>query len=133
MKKSILVYRFEQPTHGLWYNKKAKFEPFIVNLKDSVAKDIPMDFCERYKADGKEWLSSAKSREDMHYWFSPADAKYLAKSGFALSQHEVENFQEEQYQVLFTRDSIKKSRKIGIDELWKTTESGLIVPKELDN
>ena len=51
------LYRLEStdPENGLWYNSKGNYCFGIGKLEECKTKDLPMDYDERYWADGRSY------------------------------------------------------------------------------
>lgn len=106
--KEKTIYRYENPTTqvGMWYNANGEFNPFIVNLTDGKAKELPMPYNPLQKKDGKDWYSGVGDLESFVHWFSVQDKKELIEAGYKLYRFVVTEWQELDTEVLFTRESI---------------------------
>lgn len=115
------IYRIENPQskHGMWYNENAELDPIIQTLcPTSKSKDLPMDYNEKHRKDGKVWNSAGRSIEEMNYWFSKEDAINLCNNGFKLFEFVVTEYQELEHEILFTREGVISQKEIHIDLVW---------------
>lgn len=122
-RKTKTVFRIENPhhMHGMWYDRSGKFDPVINRLcPNALAKDFPMSFNFRHFKGNKKWYSSAKSSENMKQWFNRSDAENLLEHGFRMFKFIVSEYQELDYEVLFTREGVVDQQEISIDEIWDT-------------
>lgn len=116
------VYRIENPLHhhGMWYDKRGRFDPIIQRLcPNGIAKDFPMPLnIDLHRKDGLIWNSAGKSIENMNQWFSPEDALRLCNSGFRLYKFEVILYQELPKEILFCRGGIIAQEEIPLEIVW---------------
>jgi hypothetical protein len=61
---------------------------------------------------GKEWFCAFKSIEQMNEWVTPIEIKELLGLGCKVLVLDVTEYQEGEYQIIFTKDSIKNSKDI---------------------
>ena len=116
------VYRVENPIteHGMWYTKNGIYQPIINELcPNGISKDLPMGYNPLHKFDKKDWFSSGKGIENMKGWFSYEDITSLLKNGFQLYEFTVTDYMEQEFEVLFTRESIVDTEIIPVSEIWK--------------
>lgn len=118
------IYRIEneETNYGMWYRIDGTYDPFILTLTDGKSKDIPMDYHKRYSKDGLKWFSGCSNVEDMNRWFSVQDAVELFENGYRLYEFEVNQYVVEEFQVLFTRESITNKKEIPLDTIWNIKE-----------
>lgn len=117
-----IVYRIENPIdmNGMWYNKDGIFMKTIdILCPNGIAKDFPMPLnLELHRKEGKIWNSGGKSIKNMNQWFSAQDAINLFNNGFKLFKFEVNEYQELDIEILFTRQSIIKQEEIPLEMVW---------------
>jgi len=120
------LYRLEYKdgTCGLWYNGEGKwcFEEGIGSLVGCKTKDLPMDYDERYKQDGRDWFSSCSRKEDLLHWYSLRDAEELIKKGFVFTRYLATEYHEYENETVFIKDSSLVREKIDIFELFGKTK-----------
>lgn len=117
------IYRIEHPEHmnGMWYDKFGNPTKTIDTLCPyGQAKDFPMPInLDLHRFDKKVWNSAGKSIENMNMWFDPRDAVNLYQNGFKLFEFEVNEFQELEHEILFTRAGIITQKEIPLETVWK--------------
>lgn len=120
------VYRIENPDtmHGMWYKLDGTWAPVIFNLSEGISKDLPMEYHPRYALRGRKWFFAGKSIENMNQWFSPQDAWELHLMGYKLYRFDVEEFQMEEYQCLFTREGIVTQEQIPLEVVFDLSGFG---------
>lgn len=119
--KTIKVYRVEDPKegHGLWRDFNGDFNPVFNKLTKGKCKDIPMEDSDFYRKDGKMWFSATDTPEKLTAWFSALDVVELEKLGYNVYEFEVEEWRPvNEYEVVFTRESIKWVKAIDPIEIW---------------
>ncbi|WP_163530972.1 hypothetical protein [Halobacillus ihumii] len=116
--KTIYRIENEETMHGMWYRLDGTFDPFINRLTEGISKSLPMEFDERYSKGGRKWFSGCGNRKQMQSWFSTKDALELFKSGYRLFEFKSNQFVEEEFQTIFTREGIIEKREISLDTLW---------------
>jgi hypothetical protein len=117
------LYRLEStdPNNGLWYNNNGEFcfDTGIGSLSDECkTKTLPMDYDERYKADGRDWYSSCSNKEDLLHWYSLEDANELINKGFVLKRYLAVEYTEYPNETVFIKDSCIKEEIIDINKLF---------------
>jgi hypothetical protein len=118
------LYRFEStdPTNGLWYDNKGNFCFYkgIGSLDDSCkTKELPMDYDERYRQDGRMWFSSCTNQEDLTHWFSKEDARKLQEKGFKFYKYLATEYHEYPMETVFIKDTCIDRVEIDINEFFK--------------
>lgn len=120
--KTIYRIENEETEAGMWYRSGAIYDPFIKTLKDGKSADLPMGYHERYSKDGLAWFSGTVNREQMQSWFSVQDAMELHANGYKLFEFVSNQYIEEEYQVIFTREGIITKKEIPLSVLWDMTD-----------
>ena len=100
------------------YRADGTYDPFIKTLPNAKSADLPMEPDERYGQNGKRWYSSAPSIELMNHWFTAEDARNLAAAGYLLFEYEVSEYIIEEFQVIFTRESVVKKTLVPLESVW---------------
>lgn len=120
MTDTLVVYRIENSAsqHGMWYRADGSYDPFIKTIPNAKSADLPMEPHERYGQRGRRWYSAAASIELMHYWFTKEDAQALAAAGYEVFEFEVSEYIVEEFQVIFTRESIIRQTLIPLEDVW---------------
>ena len=118
------LYRleFKDNSCGLWYNGQGEwcFENGIGSLDDSCkTKNLPMDYDERYKQDGRNWFSSCSKKEDLLHWYSKEDAKTLLNKGFVFTRYLATEYHEYDQQTVFIKETALYREEINFLELMK--------------
>jgi len=119
--KTIKVYRVEDPKegHGLWRDFDGSFNPVFNKLTKGKCKDMPMEDSDFYREDGKMWFSATDTPEKLTAWFSALDVVELEKLGYNVYEFEVEEWRSvNEYEVVFTRESIRWVKAIDPVEIW---------------
>lgn len=104
------LYRLEYKnnTCGLWYNGNGEwcFQNGIGALDDKCkTKNLPMDYDERYKKDGRDWFSSCSHKEDLLHWYSKEDAKQLLDNGFVFTRYLATEYTEYELETVFIKET----------------------------
>lgn len=60
----------------------------------------------------KEWFCAYKSVEQMQLWLRSEEIKFFIGMGFRFLLLEVEEYQEGEYQIIYTKESIKECKDI---------------------
>lgn len=103
---------------GMWYDKDGNPSNYT-HSADGISKDLPMGKDdEHYRRYGKEWYCSCSQKEKMFHWFNLADVHQLYKDGYRFYELDVNEFIEEEYQTLYTRESIVAQKEIPFSEIW---------------
>jgi hypothetical protein len=121
MEIALTIFRIEHEVtkDGMWYNNNGIFTNKIqIICPDAIAKDLPMEFSEIYKAHNTIWQSAGKSIENMNEWFSKQDAINLYNAGLKLYELDVQNYIELEKEILFDRNSIINKKEISINKIW---------------
>lgn len=115
------IFRIEnqETMHGMWYNEKGEYDPFIFNLTEGISADLPMGYHERYGQDAARWFSGCVDFEQMKHWFSERDIRELDAAGYHLYKFEAKQFQHEEFQTIFTREGIVQQTLLPMDDLLK--------------
>ena len=119
--KAKWLYRLESktPDNGLWYDNSGNY---VWGCKDCSgdAKNLPMDYDERYHVDGKNWFSSCSSKDDLLHWYSLEDANYLINKGFVFTRYLATDYIEyPTMETVFLKETALKREEIDINELFK--------------
>lgn len=114
------LYRLESisPDNGLWYNTNGDY---VWGCKDcsGEAKNLPMDYDERYHVDGKNWFSSCSTKEDLLHWYSLEDANYLIDHGFVFTRYLAQDYIEyPTKETVFLKETALAREEIDINELF---------------
>lgn len=115
------IYRIENPISesGMWYDKHGNFNPVINQIcPKGICRYMPMDYNPEHKKDGKDWYSAGKSIENMQDWFSAEDACLLIKNGYGLYELTITEYQENELEILFTKESVINVKNIPISDIW---------------
>lgn len=108
----------EETMVGMWYDKNGVPTNYIHSI-DGISKDLPMDKdVEHYRQQGKEWYSGCSRKEDMFHWFSKDDITALNQDGYKLYEFEADEFIEEEFQTIFTRESMHDKKVIPYTDIW---------------
>lgn len=103
--------------HGMWYTNDGELNPYIDNLTEGISAHLPMDHHERYGQDNKRWYSGCQDLEQLKHWFSHRDILELNEAGYKLYEFHATQYQNEQYQTIFTRESIITQTEINLQTL----------------
>ena len=104
------VYRVEDSVsqHGLWRNFDGTVNPVFSKLTVGKCKDMPMGDDDFYRMNGKQWFSATDEPSKLTAWFDVLDVVEMEKLGYRVYEFDVEFYKTvSQYEVVFTRDSIK--------------------------
>lgn len=105
--------------HGMWYNQHGEYDPFIKTLSEGISADLPMGHHDRYGQNNKRWFSGCKDFELLKHWFSARDIQELHEAGYQLFKFQSSEFQNEEFQTIFTRSGVVSQTVININELLK--------------
>lgn len=113
------IFRIEnqETMHGMWYNQKGELDPFIKTLTEGISADLPMEPHERYGQNNKRWFSGCKDFELLKHWFSRRDILELNDAGYRLYKFESQEFQNEEFQTIFTREGVLSQTEVDITTL----------------
>ena len=83
------LYRIEHGATGnsMWYNKDGTMNNIIFGLTEGNAKKTPMPYNPIHYKDGRTWISTCDSLEQLKLWFSPKDRRELLALGFILCKN----------------------------------------------
>lgn len=109
----------ETPENGLWYNASGEYCFGIGKLDGCKTKDLPMDYDERYRKDGKHWFSSCSNVEGLSHWYSLDDAKQLMDNGFVFTRYFAKEYVEYENQTCFLKETALVREVISFSELEK--------------
>jgi hypothetical protein len=117
------LYRLEYKdnTNGLWYNGNGNwcFEKGIGSIEGCKTKNLPMDYDERYKQDGRDWFSSCSKKEDLLHWYSLEDAKKLLENGFVFTRYLATEYHEYDLETVFIKETSIDREVLDIFDLFK--------------
>jgi len=101
------LYRLEStdPDNGLWYDSHGRWCWGIDALPDCETKNLPMDYDERYRKDGRMWFSSCSNAEDLSHWFSYEDALALMGMGFEFARYLATEYVEYPFETCFIKET----------------------------
>lgn len=119
-KKPKWLYRLESrsPDNGLWYNAKGVPAWGIGQLPNCKTKDIPMEYDERYRKDGRAWFSSCSDKKDLSHWYSLQDALDLIENGFVFTKYLATEYVEYDNETTFIKESCLAREEIDISDIW---------------
>ena len=118
----FLAYRIENQTakHGIWRNFDGTWNPIFSKLSDGQCKSLPMEDSDLYRVNGKQWFSSAPSKETLKHWFSKQDAIELIDLGYRVYEFELRDAKKvNDFEFIFTRDNIISQREIDYREVYR--------------
>ena len=120
MKEPKWLYRLESrsPDNGLWYDSNGELVWGIGKLPECKSKDLPMDYDERYRQEGKRWFSSCSRKEDLMHWYSVKDAVDLIANGFVFTRYLATEYVEYELETVFLKESCLKREEIDIESLF---------------
>ena len=115
------LYRLESrtPENGLWYNATGDLVWGIGKLPECKTKDLPMDYDERYRKDGKPWFSSCSRKEDLTHWYSLRDALDLIENGFVFTRYLATEYVEYPLETTFIKETCLAREEINIEDLFE--------------
>ena len=101
------LYRLESitPDNGLWYDSDGNYVWGCRDIEGD-SKNLPMGYDERYHVDGKNWFSSCSRAQDLAYWYSLEDAKYLMEHGFAFTEYLAQDYIEYPLETVFLKETV---------------------------
>lgn len=114
------LYRLESTDskQGLWYNSSGEFVLTLAEVPGCETKDMPMDFDDRYKQDGKNWFSSCSNIKDLTHWYSIEDARFLMDKGFRFSKYLAKDYIEYEKETIFLKETCLNRITLSIDEVF---------------
>jgi len=117
----VKVYRVEDQAgkHGLWRDFDGTVNPLFNKLTVGKCKDMPMPDSDFYRANGKQWFSATDTPEKLLAWFDVLDIIESEKLGYHVYEFDVAGVRKvSDYEVVFTRDSIRECRAIDPQTIW---------------
>ena len=124
------VYRVENPEeeHGLWRNFDGSSCDIFEKLKVGKCRNMPMPDNDFYREGGKQWFSATDTPDKLSAWFDVLDIVQMRSLGYKVYEFEVSNVRTvSEYEVVFTRDSIKSVIAIDPADIWQGFDYFLIV------
>lgn len=114
------LYRLESvtPENGLWYNSDGEMVWGIGSLPNCETKNLPMDYDERYKQNGRDWHSSCSRKEDLLHWYSLENALDLIANGFVFTRYLATEYVEYPLETVFIKETCLKREEINIEDLF---------------
>lgn len=114
------IWRIENPTTGtgMWYNDKGEFAPVITKLTEGISAHLPMENNPVHRLHGKHWHSGVVSYESLKNWFSKRDTEELISMGYVLYEIVTEEYNELEFEILFTKEGIVSQREINLLEVF---------------
>lgn len=124
------VYRVENPVeeHGLWRNFDGSPCDVFDKLTQGKSRTLPMPDNDFYREGGKQWFSATDTPDKLTAWFDVLDIVQMRSLGYKVYEFEVSNVRTvNEYEVVFTRDSIKSVIAIDPADIWQGFDYFLIV------
>lgn len=124
------VYRVEnsKEEHGLWRNFDGSPCNVFEKLQVGKCREMPMPDNDFYREGGKQWFSATDSPDKLTAWFDVLDIVQMRRIGYRIYEFEVSNVRTvSEYEVVFTRDSIKSVVAIDPAEIWSDFDEILII------
>lgn len=114
------VYRLEStdPQHGLWYREDGSWVWDLGKMPNCETKNLPMDYDERYRNDGRHWFSSCSNLEDLSHWYSLEDAIELISKGYRFSKYLATEYVEYPLETTFIKETCIERKTISIEAIW---------------
>lgn len=121
----MILYRIQHKDNAgsMWYNPDGSPNRIVDTLSDKRLASLPMEYDERYRKDGRIWQCAANSLDNLAYWFSPQDRVDLKNKGFVLAVFNAEEYEVEEHQTIFTRNSITEIKIYDNYDLLETVKS----------
>lgn len=120
------LYRleFKDDSNGLWYNGNGKwcFNEGIGAIDGCKTRELPMEYDERYKQDGRDWFSSCSKKEDLLHWYSLEDAKKLLANGFVFTRYLAMEYHEYDLETVFIKKTSICREELDIFELFNNSK-----------
>lgn len=119
------VYRVEDPVgqHGIWRDFDGNLNPVFNKLSHGKCRDMPMEDSDFYREEGKRWFSATDTPEKLREWFSGQDVKEMLELGYHVIEFEVTELRPvSEYEVVFTRESIRGTRLMKPEDIWPGLE-----------
>lgn len=124
------VYRVENPVeeHGLWRNFDGSPCDVFDKLTQGKSRTLPMPDNDFYREGGKQWFSATDTPDKLIAWFDVLDIVQMRSLGYKVYEFEVSNVRTvNEYEVVFTRDSIESVIAIDPADIWQGFDYFLIV------
>ncbi len=124
------VYRVENPVeeHGLWRNFDGSPCDVFDKLTHGKSRTLPMPDNDFYREGGKQWFSATDTPDKLTAWFDVLDIVQMRSLGYKVYEFEVSDVRTvSEYEVVFTRDSIKSVIAIDPADIWQGFDYFLIV------
>lgn len=124
------VYRVENPVeeHGLWRNFDGSPCDVFDKLTQGKSRTLPMPDNDFYREGGKQWFSATDTPDKLTAWFDVLDIVQMRSLGYKVYEFEVSNARTvNEYEVVFTRDSIESVIAIDPADIWQGFDYFLIV------
>ena len=124
------VYRVENPEeeHGLWRNFDGSPCDVFEKLKVGKCRNMAMPDNDFYREGGKQWFSATDTPDKLSAWFDVLDIVQMRSLGYKVYEFEVSNVRTvSEYEVVFTRDSIKSVIAIDPADIWQGFDYFLII------
>lgn len=111
-----ILFRVENQVswQGLWYDANGNFKPFIFDLEEGKARDMPMDPDPSYGLGGKRWYSACESIPALSMVFSFKDIVELEGLGYSLYLFEVREYRTNEWHALFAREDVHRQEKLDL-------------------
>lgn len=122
------VYRVENPIkkHGLWRNFDGSPCDVFSKLTVGKCRTMPMPDNDFYRQDGKQWFSATDAPEKLKEWFDVQDIIQMRFLGYKVYEFEVtETKPVSEYEIVFTRESIKSCIAIDPATIWEDADTHL--------
>lgn len=115
------LYRLEStdPKKGLWYNANGELVWTIGLIPDCETKNLPMDYDERYRQDGRMWNSSCTNKKDLSHWYTLEAALDLIENhGFTFARYLATEYHEYELETVFIKDTCLAREELDIREVF---------------
>lgn len=115
------LYRLEStdPEKGLWYDANGELVWTIGLIPDCETKNLPMDYDERYRQDGRMWHSSCTNKEDLSHWYTLEAALDLIENhGFTFARYLATEYHEYELETVFIKDTCLSREELDIREVF---------------
>lgn len=122
------VYRVENPVeeHGLWRNFDGSPCDVFEKLQVGKCREMPMPDNDFYREGGKQWFAATDSPGKLRAWFDVIDIVQMRRLGYKVYQFEASNVKKvNEYEVVFTRDSIESVIAIDPADIWRDFDKQL--------
>lgn len=129
------VYRVENPIgkHGLWRNFDGSPCDIFDKLTIGKCRTMPMSDNDFYRENSKQWFSATDTPEKLRAWFDVIDIIQMRELGYRVYQFEVsETRTVNEYEVVFTRESIESVIAIDPAIIWDDFDNALVI-HEINN